>query len=164
MKKNADRWFPLFVDLHGRKIVVLGVGKIAARRVGILSSFAEDITIVSPEIHPQLEQILQQNGYRWINGTYRPEYLERADLVLVCTADRTLNEEIAHACKKKGILVNAASDRRLCDFHFPGILLHEEFTIGLHGGGTHHKEVKALREELETWLTNHSGQEEKERK
>ena len=85
-----------------------------------------------------------------------------ADLVLIATDNRAVNDEIYKDCKELGILVNTASDQQKCDFHFPAVIQKDSIVIGINGGGKDHKRVKQIRQELQEFLEDLEGKEMRE--
>lgn len=154
-RKTANAYFPMFVDISGMKIVVIGGGNIAARRIRTLLQFASDITVISPEAMEAVRQLEAQGRIRWIPRGYRTEDIQGADMVLAATNDKPLNEQIVRDCREaeqhrgRKILVNAASDKALCDFYFPSIIKQDDIVIGINSGGKDPGKVKAVRERLE---------------
>lgn len=154
MKK---KYFPMFVDISGKRIVIVGGGRIAQRRAETLLEFVEcssDLTVISPALSPGLERLVQE-GRIW----YRQQkldidrvhfgVLEGAQIVLAATDDQTLNREIVSWCRAHNILVNTADDQNLCDFYFPSVTEIDGITVALNSGGRNPGKVKALREKLE---------------
>lgn len=135
-------YFPLFVDLEGRQVLVVGGGKIAMRRVRTLLEFGCEITVVSPEVFEELrEKVL------WKKKRYDETDLEslgnvgeasRFIFVLAATAPE-VNEKIVCDCRKKKIPVNNASNRDQCDFYFPGIAKDGDTVVGITSGGGDHR-------------------------
>ncbi len=157
-------YFPMFVDLSQKKILVIGGGKIAARRVRTLLKFASHITVVSPEFCEELKQLLQEQARKmdpeidYIERAVKKEELEqegggplfeRTDLVLAATNDHELNRTIATICRKKKIQVNTADDKSLCDFYFPAVAEIDGVMIGINSSGKSPEKVKKVREKLE---------------
>lgn len=145
-------FFPMFVDISQKACVVIGAGKIAARRIRTLADFCGDIRVVAPEAAPAVHTMAEEGMCRWIPRAYRPEDLEDADLVLAATDDPKLNEGIHDECKRIGVPVNVCSDQKKCDFHFPGIVRRGELVIGINGAGKDHRRVRALRERVQELL------------
>lgn len=143
-KTMNNRLFPMFVDLSGRRIVVIGGGTIAARRIGTLMQFTDQVIVIAPEVEPKIVQ----SGAQVVRKTYEPEDLKDAWLVLACTNDSKLNEEIYHAAKAEEALVNVCSDKTLCDFHFPGVVIHENIVVGVNAGGNDHRGAKEARKKI----------------
>ena len=117
-------YFPMFVDISTKRILVIGGGKIAARRVRTLLKFAEHIEVTAPEICDEMKDILN---------------------------DRELNQKIVSACRMRKILVNTADDKSLCDFFFPAVTEKDGVVIGMNSGGKSPKTVRKVREYLEKY-------------
>ena len=146
-------YFPLFVDLSGKDILFVGGGSIAARRIGVLQPFAEEITVVAPEADGSIIELTESGFVNWIMREFDEGDLERRDIVFAATDDKVLNAEIAAKCRERGILVNVSSDRELCDFYFPGIVRQSETVIGVNASGQDHKKARRVRERIEEILT-----------
>lgn len=153
MKKTDSKpLFPLFTDISNYKIVVIGGGSIALRRVRTHLAFASDVTVVAPEVQEELQELAAAGRLRLLKKPYCREDLYAAQMVLAATDDRKVNDDIYSACKCLGILVNVASDRRKCDFQFPSVVLKEDISVGITGNGENHRKVKETRQKLEQYL------------
>lgn len=155
--RRGMRMFPLFVDISGKNIVAVGGGKIAARRIKTLveGGFGAFVTVISPEICPELESLMQQkdkNKLCWIKGGYDKSMIQNAWMVLACTDDEKLNRQICFDCREKGIIVNTASDSSLCDFHFPGIIIEDDSVIAFNCGGKDHGKIRNMKTQLKEWI------------
>lgn len=142
-------FFPLFVDLSKKKVVVIGAGKIACRRIGILAEFVGQIKVVAPEINEGIKAMVVKWPIEIQKKCYDREDLYSADMVIAATDDERLNGEIYGVCKSLGILVNVVSDKNKCDFHFPGIVKTDELVVGINAGGRDHRLVRETREKIE---------------
>ena len=149
-------FFPVFVDLSTKKALVVGGGRIAARRVNTLSQFCPNITVVAPDIHPDIAALAAQGRVKVVGRAYREGDLDGAELVLACTDDGSLNAAVAEACREMRIPVNDASDRGRCDFLFPGIARRGAVVAGVTAGGKDHalarRATEAVRRCLEREL------------
>ena len=149
-------FFPVFVDLSGRRTLVVGGGRIAARRVNTLSQFCPNVTVVAPAIHPDIAALAARGRVKTVARAYREEDLDGAELVLACTDDGALNAAVAEACRERRIPVNDASDRSRCDFLFPGIARRGPVVAGVTAGGRDHalarRATEAVRRCLEREL------------
>ena len=149
-------FFPVFVDLSGRRALVVGGGRIAARRVNTLSQFCPNVTVVAPAIHPDIAALAALGRVKTVERAYREGDLDGADLVLACTDDGALNAAVAEACRERRIPVNDASDRSRCDFLFPGIARRGPVVAGVTAGGRDHalarRATEAVRRCLEREL------------
>lgn len=146
MKEKQTGYFPLFVSLEQKKIVVVGAGGIALRRIRTLQSFCDSVHVIAKEIPEETKNEIRRLASTGVIELSLKSFEERdlaghVNMVLAATNDVQLNEEIATICKKKNILVNVASDRTLCDFFFPAVIEKEHIVIGVAGDGTDHKSV-----------------------
>lgn len=145
-------YFPMFVDLSNKKIVVVGGGSAATRRVQTLLSFNRNVIVVAPMMtRPLLE--LGKLGY--IEARIRPA--KRSDLtdaymVIAATNDRKLNDEIYRICKEQGSYINVVNDREKSDFSFPNVLLKQEFVVGISANGVENKRVSRVCQEVQKVL------------
>ena len=146
-------FFPLYVDLSEKDILFVGGGSIAARRIGVLQPFVEAITVVAPEAEGSILELTESGAVNWIMREFEAEDLEGRDVVFAATDDKELNAQIAAMCREKGILVNASSDRKLCDFYFPGIVMQGETVVGVSASGEDHKKARRVRERIQEILT-----------
>ena len=148
MKADEKKYFPMFVDLTQKKIVVIGAGNIAKRRIQTLLSFAGTIEVIAPDACEEVKKLAQEDRLIWKEKEYDREDLYDADLVLSATNNEKVNNDIYSACKCLGISVNTASNRNKCDFYFPSVLCKEETVIGLNSAGNPAK-TKAVRKWIE---------------
>lgn len=147
MEKNK-LYFPLFVDLSEKKVLVVGAGRIATRRIHTLVPFCNNLLVVAPEISMEIEK----EPVELCKRKFQPEDIDGADMVLAATDDEVVNHEIYQICKEKGIPVNVSSNHKECDFYFPGIVRKGALVAGVTASGTDHKKAKAFREKIEAAL------------
>ena len=149
---KSKSFFPLYVNLEGKLVVVVGGGRIATRRVKALAQFTRDISVVSPKLSPQLEEMAKIGAMEWVNRKCRRTDLSEAYMVIAATDDRKVNDDIYRICREEGIYVNVASDKEKCDFYFPGIVKYKEMVIGINASGLDHQKARRVREAIERVL------------
>ena len=152
MKNSA--FFPLFVDISEKKIVVIGGGAIATRRVKTLLPFEPQIVVVAPEVTGDLEELEKEEKITIFHREYQREDIYDAWMVLAATNDPELNNGIYSVAKCLGALVNVASNQEKCDFHFPGVIRKDPYVIGINGSGKDHKGTAELRKQIEAMVNN----------
>ncbi len=143
--------FPLFVDLSAKKLVVIGAGNIARRRIETLLRFAPRVTVIAPEALPELEFLA---GVELRKKRYEPDDVLGADLVFAATNDPAVNDAVHDDCKRRGIRVNVASAKEKSDFYFPGVAVRENVVIGVTASGKDHKEAKRVTQLAQALLEN----------
>ena len=149
---SAYPWFPLFINLAGKKIVVVGGGRIARRRILTLLDFTERVTVVAPELHPDLLEPEAAGRLTVFRRAYEPGDIAGAALVLAATNDKAVNEAVRDDCRRLGIPVNVSSDRNDSDFYFPGIARKGPLVAGVTASGTDHAGARRLTEAIRALL------------
>jgi hypothetical protein len=139
--------FPLFIDLTGKKVVLVGGGSISARRVGTLRLFGCDIVVISPELS------FQQDGIQWLSRAYQTGDLTGAALAIAATNDRAVNHQVGLDAKALHIPVSVADCEEECTFFFPAICAGDQVVAGVVSHGKDHhataRAAKAIRKVLE---------------
>ena len=149
---KSKRYFPMFVDLSDKNIVVVGGGNIGTRRVKTLLQFTRNITVVAPGMSPELIEMGKAGQVNLVVRPVKRSDFSMAYMVIAATNDRKLNEEIYSVCKEEGIYVNVSSDREKCDFYFPGVFMKDEIVVGITASGLDHQKAKRVREEIQKVL------------
>ncbi len=142
-------YFPMFINLENKKVVVFGAGKIALRRVKSLINTKCNITVVAPTI---LNDFYNIQNIEIIKDNYNEKYLKDAFIALAITNDNDINNKIYLDCKKNNVIVNVASDKNKCDFFFPAIIYKNDYTVGICGDGKNHKLIKDTKNIIENFL------------
>lgn len=132
--------FPLFIDLTGKPVTIIGGGKIALRRAEVLLRFGAEVTVVSPALDHPLEGIVHHSR------PYETGDLAGAFLAIAATDNRAVNDAAEAEARTLGILFNRADDQTRCDFFFPAVCEGEGLIAGVVGDGRdHHKTAEAAR-------------------
>jgi len=134
-------YFPFFMNITGKKGVIVGGGKVAARKVDKLLAFGPDLTVIAPRIEacirvgeePRPEGAAASLFFK--ERAFRPEDLAGADFVIAATDDEALNGRISDYCRANRIPVNVADDREKCTFFFPALVREGALTIGISTDG-----------------------------
>lgn len=147
-------YFPMFVDLAGRQITVIGGGNIALRRVETLICFGADIKVIAPDIKSEFYDLESEGKLAYFVREYQEGDIEGADLVIAASNCAEVNQRVYEDCKKAAVLVNTADDRKRCDFYFPSVVVTEEVVIGLNSITHDPKKVKEARKMIENIFEN----------
>lgn len=132
--------FPLFIDLNGKKAVIIGGGKIALRRAGVLLSFGAKVTIIAPECQAIPE------GAVYCQRCYQQGDLADAFIAVAATNDREVNRLVGLEATERGIPVSVADRKDESSFYFPAICTGNGLVAGIVSGGEeHHKTAAAAR-------------------
>ena len=145
-------YFPIYIDLSKKDILVVGAGKIAGRRIRTLCEFAGHITVVAPDVSAEIRHLSEKYSISVCQRRFDKDDLDGRFLVFAATDDHELNRYIGEECRKRKIPVNVCSDRTLCDFQFPSIVRKDGVVIGVNASGKDHPLVKETRQKLEQLL------------
>ena len=156
------RYFPMFIDLSDKKIVVVGGGNIATRRIRTLLQFTRNITAIAPKSTMELQELGKTGYVNLITRPVKRSDFDMAYMVIAATNDRKLNDEIHRICRQEGVYVNVASDREQCDFYFPGIYMEDGLVVGITASGLDHKKARRIREEIQNALERVAQEDENE--
>lgn len=137
--------FPLFIDLQGKAVVVVGSGTIGGKRAMKLADFGARVTCIDPKAQPI-------DGMTLVQRMYQEGDLQGAFLCIVATDDQAVNRQVAQEAKALGILVNVADDPSLCDFFFPALCETQDMVVGLVGDGTDHHKTATVAKQIRTLL------------
>ncbi len=142
--------FPLFVSLKGKKCVVIGAGRIAARRVEILQRFGAEVSVIAREARAEV-RIDHVRGYEKsdISGAF---------LVVAATDDRTVNHGIAADCAQNKILCSVADCAQESTFFFPAVCTGGKLTAGVVSDGTEHAATARAAARIRTILSEEGGE------
>ncbi len=141
--------YPVMLSLRGRRVLVVGGGEVALRKVeGLLAEGALP-TVVAPEIVPALEELERRGTIELHRRGHRPGDTAGFALVFAATDDRAVNARVFAEAREAGIWVNVADDPELCTFHLPARVQRGtlQLSIASHGGAPF--VVRRLRQALE---------------
>ncbi len=142
-------FFPLFVNVKNKKILIIGAGKIAYRKAETLLKYGADILVVTKEIKEEGFKNLKNINIKI--GEFSENLLENIFMVICATDNKKLNEKIYKICDEKNILVNNITSKTDMNCRFGSIINNEEYTLGISAKGNP-KKAKELREKLEKIL------------
>ena len=133
-------YFPVFFDLADQNVLVVGGGEVACRKVSLLERTGAAITIVAPQILPELKELAAAGP---VGGKltlrereFVPADLEGARLVIVATSKRAVNRWIAALSEARSIPVNVVDDREASRFIVPAIIDRDPVLVAVSTGGT----------------------------
>ena len=146
-------YFPIFIDLNEKNILIVGAGKVARRRLMALIDFCGNITVVAPEVLPDILELAKKaENLEVIQRPYEPSDLDGRDMVIVATADVPLNIGIVHECRERKIVVNTSHDKSMCDFYFPGLVRKDSIVVGVTSSGSDHRKAKKVTDNLKRYF------------
>lgn len=134
-------YFPLFIELRGRKCLIVGGGRVALRKAQVLSEFGADVEVAAQRVCREIKILAQKTSEGESGGiSYREKTFDEADLkgkflVVAATDDARLNHMVSCCCRERGIFVNAVDQMEDCDFIFPSYIKEGEVIGAFVSGG-----------------------------
>jgi precorrin-2 dehydrogenase/sirohydrochlorin ferrochelatase len=136
------------LKLRGRKCLVVGGGEIGLEKVEGLLACDGDVTLVAPDVGPELTQLALEGSIRWEQRQYRPEDLEGTFMVIACTDDTDINIGIYEDAERRAMLVNVVDVPPLCNFILPAIVRTGPLAIAISTAGASPALAKRMKAEV----------------
>ena len=146
-------YYPIFLNLTGRRCLVIGGGPVAERKVEGLLQAGASVSIISPALTPALELQAREKKIAHEKRPYRPGDMAGYQIVFAATDDPELNRSIYEEGRERGVWINTADDPAHCDFILPSVLRRGELAVAVATGGSSPALSRAIREELEDYFT-----------
>jgi uroporphyrin-III C-methyltransferase/precorrin-2 dehydrogenase/sirohydrochlorin ferrochelatase len=151
-------YFPAFFDLRGLRVLVVGAGEVALRKVSLLERTGALITLVAPDVVTELAARAEAGSLTLLQREFRAEDLDGARLVIVATSRRAVNRWIASLCESRAIPVNVVDDKEASRFIVPAIIDRDPVLVAISTGGSAPVLARRLRERLEALIPQGFGE------
>lgn len=155
--KESSNFLPLYLDVKGKKILVVGAGKVALRKISVLINYNLHITVLASDILPEIKELSSAHSGKVtiIQSNYSDEYLEKDHYLAIfaATNDKNVNENISLKCSELGLLCNNVTSLDSSHFIMPAIIMNEDFQIAVSTSGKAPCVSKFIKNELnETFI------------
>ena len=157
MSQPADRLFPLFADLRGRTVVVVGGGIVAARKVEALLGTGARIVVGAGVLTAALADHAASGALEHRAGSFEPAWLDDAWLAIAATDDADVNRAVAVAGDARRVWVNVVDDAGLARVHLPARVERGPLQIAISSGGGAPMLARLVRERLEAQFDDAFG-------
>lgn len=145
--------YPVYLKLANKPVLVVGGGPIGLRRVERLLEARARVTVVSPELVPELERLSESGLIESKRRAFKTGDMDGAHLVFVQVGDRELLEVLRTEASSRGVLLCAADDEAFSDFHVPAVLEKGDVKISVSSAGVSPSGAARIRDEIESWLS-----------
>ena len=139
--------YPVMINIREKKVVVVGGGKVAARKIKTLLAEQAAVTVVSPTLHTDIPQAEIQ----WLARPYQTGDLEGAKLVFACTDQAEVNRQIMEDAAPSQ-LVNNTGDKPFSDFYNVAIARKKDVSVMISTNGLSPSRSKEIRKKIEAIL------------
>jgi len=150
--------YPIYLNLSGRRTVVVGGGTIALRKTQALVEAESRVTVVAEHLSPTLEDAFAMPGVEIVLSPYRKDYLVGATLCIAATNDSVVNKKVYTDCQELEILCNVVDQPELCDFFVPAVVKRGDLQIAISTDGNCPAYAGHVRKKLEELFTETHGQ------
>jgi len=159
MKKKdvATAYYPVSLNIRGRKCVVIGGGEVALRKVKVLLEHGAKVKVISPELCPELAQLAGSRKISVRSHAYETGGLAGAFLAVVATDDDEVNQQVAKEARNKSVLINVVDNVDNSDFIVPSFLRRDGLTIAVSTSGQSPALARKIRTRLEKEFTDQYG-------
>ncbi|MEC4686113.1 MAG: bifunctional precorrin-2 dehydrogenase/sirohydrochlorin ferrochelatase [Nitrospirota bacterium] len=149
------RYYPVFLNLEGKRCIVIGGGEVAERKVLTLLEAGASVTVISPELTERLAGLKRAGQIEHIQRRYQEGDLTGAFIVIAATSAMDVNRKVSGDAGN--IPVNVVDVPDLCTFIVPSVVKRGELTIAVSTSGASPALSRSIREELEDLYTKEAG-------
>ena len=149
---------PIFLELGGRRVVVVGGGTVAVRKAQALLGAGARLVVVAERIDDMLTALCTDSGAELIRSRYSKDYLVGAVLAIAATNNHQLNKQIYKDCQELEIFCNVVDEPQLCDFFVPAVVKRGSLQIAIGTEGHYPAYSGHIRKKLEKTFTEKHGQ------
>lgn len=150
--------YPIFLELSGQRVVLIGAGTIALRKAQALLDAGARLVVVAERIDDIFEAACAGKNAELINAKYAKEYLAEAMLVIAATNNSRLNQRIYKDSRELGVLCNVVDDPEHCDFFVPAVVKRGFVQIAVGTDGKCPAYAGHIRKRLERMFTDKHGE------
>ncbi len=142
-------FFPLYMDMNNRKVLLVGGGTIATEKLEKLLDFTKDITIITKDISLEMATIIKDHCLTLYQRAYQQGDIGGFDMVIVATDTIELHGAIYEESRGSRVLVNSVDDTAYCDFIFPSYIKRGDLTLSFSTSGASPAFAKQIRRYFE---------------
>ena len=150
--------YPVFLNLESKRVVVIGAGPVAARKIlGLLEAKAR-VVVVAEKIDDALKIRCKNTNIEFVEAKYSKDYLVGTTIAFAATNNQKLNEQIYKDCQQLDVLCNVVDSPGLCDFFVPAVVKRDDLQIAICTEGSFPAYAGHLRQKLEDIITPQHGE------
>ncbi|WP_337074484.1 siroheme synthase CysG [Aeromonas veronii] len=150
-------YLPIFCRLDNKPVLLVGGGEVAERKARLLLDAGAHLTVVAPELDPELAELAANGNIEWLAGEFAPAQLTGKWLVVAATDRREVNALVYQSANQARIFANVVDDPKRSSFIMPSIIDRSPLMVAISSGGKAPVLARLLREKLEALLPQHLG-------
>ncbi|SHJ84145.1 precorrin-2 dehydrogenase/sirohydrochlorin ferrochelatase family protein [Paramaledivibacter caminithermalis] len=153
-----DRYYPIMLDIRGKKCKIIGGGKVAERKATTLLEYGAVIEVISPVVTDKFLRYYQEGKISWIQRNYIYGDLESSYLVYAATNDEEANKDCLKECMEKNILLNVVDGSETGNFIVPANINRGHLNLSISTNGKSPMLSRKIKEELEKLFPEEYGE------
>lgn len=142
-------YYPIMLNLSGKRVIVIGGGVVAARKIGTLLEAGADVTVLSPDLHEKMADMLHNKQLIWKQKYFEPADLEGAFLIIAATNDTAVNVQVYKSIHPQQ-LINVVDRPDLSNFIVPASFRRGQLTLAVSTSGAMPGLSRKIKQELAT--------------
>ncbi len=148
-ENSRPTYYPLFIDLNGKTVLVVGGGRVAERKVSDLLDVGARVILVSPEITERLAGWVKTGQIRYLRQSFSPEHMQDVWLVVAATDDPDVQRKVFEQATDRHIFCNVVDQPEFCSFIVPASVRRGDLCISISTGGNSPALARKIRLDLE---------------
>ena len=142
-------YYPVFLDLRGRRVVVIGGGAMGEEKVTRLLPYEAQVVVVSPDVTDEVAELADDGTIEWVRRPYRRGDLDGAFIAIVAdTSDDAVNQAVSEEARERNVPLNVADVTELCTWITPSVARRGEVIVATSTGGASPALARRFREIL----------------
>ncbi|MFV0431599.1 MAG: siroheme synthase CysG [Alphaproteobacteria bacterium] len=150
-------YFPIFTELKGKPVLVVGGGEIAYRKVKLLLAVEAQIELVAQKLNNKMQSLVNQQQIAYKAKEFHGDFINHVYLVIAATDNHELNQHISQEAKARFRFVNVVDKQDLCSFITPSIIDRSPIMVAVASSGKSPTLIRRIREKIEAILPQHIG-------
>jgi len=142
-------YYPVFLNVSGKRCVVVGGGQVALRKVRVLLECGANVEVISPELCSELNKLAESGKINVLRRRYQGGDLQGALIAIAATNNSDINQEVVKEARRGGVLANVVDDAEDSDFIVPSYLQRGNITIAISTAGSSPALARKIRTKLE---------------
>lgn len=151
---ERNELYPIFLKVSNLEVLIVGGGNVGLEKLTFLlkSSPNAQVQMVSLDFLPETLELAKKHDVEIVREAYHEKFLKGKHMVIACTDNTGVNEQVYHDCRERSILVNVADNPPFCDFYMGGIVTKGNVKVAISTNGKSPTTAKRLRQFFEDVL------------
>jgi uroporphyrin-III C-methyltransferase/precorrin-2 dehydrogenase/sirohydrochlorin ferrochelatase len=143
---------PIFLNLNGRRCLLVGAGNVALDKIGSLLKTGLELRVVAPEARPEVRQLASEGKLEWLRRPFETSDLDGNFMVIAATDSPEVNAAVYRGAVERNIPCNSVDDIPNCDFFFGSVVSRGDLQIAISTAGESPAVAQRLRREIDEQL------------